>query len=138
MSRKIVGKTCGRCGVAIMTADDDLGIDSRVDPAPLSVAGEALAVLTGRELFTLVRVAGRWLLDRRTPEVSTQRLTAPLAALPPGGALALHRCGAGLPADEERPDWFALTAPPVFDPADALADQLGLPRPIRPDVDPPF
>lgn len=80
----------------------DLGVQTFVDPWPLSVAGEALAVLTDRRLLELVRDGGRWQITSRLEADSTARLEGQ-----PSGAIVLagHVCRAPLPA----------AGPPIFD-----------------------
>lgn len=91
----------------------DLGVQTFVDPWPLSVAGEALAVLTGRRLLELVRDGGRWAIDSRDPEDSIARLEGRRDT----GAIVLarHECGRPLPSSSAYgPAYvFELLAPPL-------------------------
>lgn len=91
-SAKIRRHTCGSyvvCGL-----DDPRCAGAAIaDTAPLSVLGEALAVLTGRDTYNLRRVGKRIELDHRSAIV--------IAGSPPGtracDVVAAHVCGQPLP-----------------------------------------
>lgn len=61
---------CHRCGAAIITGVDDYGIDVILDPTPLSIVGEAWAVIGGRGSwdYTTSKRAGAeaWRRNRHT------------------------------------------------------------------------
>lgn len=63
---------CRRCGAMIMSGldADRAGWAVAVDPYPLSGAGELAALLTGRQTYSLIWIAGlgRYEIDFRYPE----------------------------------------------------------------------
>lgn len=97
-----------------MVADCDLGFETRVDPWPLSVNGEAVGVVLGRRLLELARASGVWAISSRHPGRSAARLSG--APDPTGfhspvlAVLAAHECDVPLPS-EPGPDAVTLTDP---------------------------
>lgn len=132
MSRALRATSCGRCRVPTATGDcARTSIETRVDVAPLSIPGQALAVLTGRWTFRLARSRGVWAISVRMLD----EVTAALQAQPssPGSVLVMHRCLTPLPT-QPGPTALDLIAPPDLS-EDDLAAALGLPGPELP---PPF
>lgn len=113
LTRRVTAKTCTDCHAPVLAAlDADVcAFSVHVDPAPLSVVGEALAVITGRRTYALRRLGGRHLLSRRS--------SFAIAGSPAGSAraarydvLADHACAAGpLP-----------TIPSAYQPTTAAAE----------------
>jgi hypothetical protein len=90
-TRRTVRTVTCRCGAAVLAGldADRCALAVLVDPAPVDVRGEALAVLAGRSTYDLHGLE----LDRR----DVWRLAGPRRA----PVLAEHRCGAvPLPAAE--------------------------------------
>lgn len=130
MSHALRATSCGRCRVPVAIGDCvRTYIETRVDAAPLSIPGQALAVLTGRWTFRLVRSRGVWSISVRLLD----EVTAALQAQLPGPVLVMHQCHTPLPT-QPGPTALDLIAPPDLS-EDDLAAALGLPGPELP---PPF
>lgn len=83
-------RRCPTCSqIVLYGLDGDVcALSARVDPTPLTVLGEAVAVISGRGTYNLTRVGGRQRLylrdadaiegDRRYPVVPEHRCGAPL------------------------------------------------------------
>jgi hypothetical protein len=81
---------CRLCGAPVLVGQDDSdgGIETYVEPVPLSKVGEALAVLTGRRCVLLIREAGHWVIQRRLlTDVAKERISRE-------DVLVEHKCGA--------------------------------------------
>ena len=130
VSHRLRVSTCGRCGATTVTGDCNLNVSTTVDPAPISVAGEALAILTRRRVLDVARVRGMWRIFHRPTAESIHRLRGDPFAHYGSGIVAAHVCWAPLPVDAEDPNLADLVDPPPD-----LATALGLP-PAR--LDPPF
>ena len=129
MSRALRPGKCGRCKALVVSGDClRTHVASRADVGILSTPGLALAVLTRRWTFHLIRVHGIWSIAVRDPDEILARLAAPVGA----PALADHVCHVPLPT-EPGPTALDLIAPPDMS-EDALAHELGLPT----DAVPPF
>lgn len=116
-------ETCS-CRTWVVMGYCDLGVQTRCDPAPLDVQGEALAILTGRRLLEVVRIGAQWQLTSREAHRSVAALESPALRWPLGPmALADHLCHVPLPAAA---------------PAQALFDLLDPPRHPIAQLDPPF
>lgn len=88
--RPLLAVVCRLCGAKVLVGQDDSdgGIETYIDPEPLSVAGEAVAVLTGRRCVVLMREAGHWVAQRRLlTDVAKERQ-------PREDVLVEHRCNA--------------------------------------------
>lgn len=81
---------CGRLTVVGLDADV-LAFTVRVDPTPLTPAGELAAAITGRPTYELASLVGRLVLDRREPDHLTGRPPFPGATY---DVLPAHDCAA--------------------------------------------
>lgn len=130
MSATVRPDQCRRCKAPIVVGDcARTHVETRADVGPLSVPGQALAVLTRRCTFRLVRTRGRWVVSYREPAEIVCAIETGLG--PP--VLVWHVCGAPLPT-LPGPSALELIAPPDLS-VDDLAVQLGMPVP---DLPPPF
>ncbi len=89
-------RTCPRCGAPILAGLDasPAGLPVRADLTPLTTAGEAVALLSGRATFDLSDAAGRKELNHRQCEHIKGPRKYPV--------LAEHACGSPLDAFAER------------------------------------
>jgi len=89
-------RTCPRCGAPVLAGLDApvAALPVRADPTPLTVLGEAFALLDGRPTFDLSDAAGRKELTYRAPEQIGGPRKYPV--------LAAHRCGQSLHAFAEK------------------------------------
>lgn len=123
MSLAVTAGKCGKCKALVVNGDcRRTHVAVRADAGPLSVEGQALAVLTRRFTFNLVRSRGAWVIFvRDTDEVIAQVSTGLGAPV-----LVEHMCHAPLPS-RPGPTAHDLIAPPDMS-EDALAHELGLPN----------
>ncbi|HEU5084459.1 MAG TPA: hypothetical protein VFU14_14040 [Acidimicrobiales bacterium] len=108
VTRAAQPRGCRHCHTPVLVGlDGDVAaVEATVDPTPLSTLGEALAVLTGRRLYTLRRYTGRYHLGDRSPLM--------IRATPADAArydvLANHVCGQPVPPTWAGPSVYVPTA----------------------------
>lgn len=92
-SRKVRARTCARCSAPVLGALDGawLAVTVSLDPTPVDVMGELLAVIAGRGTWRLSWCGGHYEVDPRTA-IEIER-TPPTEV----EVLAGHRCGEPLP-----------------------------------------
>lgn len=107
-TRRARATTCPSCAAKILDGlDADIcAMVATTDPTPLTALGEVLALLDGRCTYTLLRDAGRLVLDSR-PDYR-------IAAMPAGtgtfDVLPEHRCGRPTTAYPTRPSVHTATS----------------------------
>lgn len=101
---------CPRCGAPILSGLDAdwCALTARVDPTPLTEAGEALALLTGRRTYDLIGRGDERLLSLR----ETEHIQAPRRH----PVLATHECGKSLAAYAEKTTVLSRKPAPAIPP----------------------
>lgn len=99
---------CPGCRAVILRGlDADVAaLTVTVDPAPLTLLGEVLALARGRTTYDLTRRGGRYELDPRNPSHIKKRPASEFHVAPE------HKCGNPLPA---KPREFIPANTPVSD-----------------------
>lgn len=108
--RGLLAETCRDCGAPTLVGHADGLFNVWVDPEPLDVTGEALAILTARWTFLLYREGSAWVIDLRMGD--------DIATDPPGShkgadVLARHECWSG-PLPRGPSAWPAYVVPDPF------------------------
>lgn len=118
VTRRVRGRTCKRCGQAILTgldADAAAG-NAYVDPLPLSPLGEALAQIAGLATYELLWTGVRLELEYRDAWSIEGHPAGSRAGV---DVVAEHQCGSAnlpsLPSAHHRPTTAAgYSGPPPF------------------------
>jgi hypothetical protein len=70
ITRKARGRLCSQCGAPVIVGldHDRCAMAVFLDPSPVNVLGEAMALLAGRQSYSLRWVGGHYEIDVRYPE----------------------------------------------------------------------